>query len=236
MSKTKSKSTSKPASKKLGIRLTEEVKAKLLREGKLTPEQAERIDPPDVGTEHQNLHPKHHKNPQLKKHRNWRLSPEVRQKLTAAWRGVERIANMMHGLDTLCMNTDEGGPLHEFSFAIAYLAEMGRKRCRGIAEQTPALRNNGTLTGASKEALGGLMAVIKPRKVSLPDGGKAELTIRNIHGKFVSVSIRHLSAGNEKTLLWAIGYIKTHYDPEVFWRTHRNFVLKVASAVGFSPD
>ncbi len=83
------------------------------------------------------------------------------------------------------------------------------------------------------------MAVIKPRKVSLPDGGKAELTIRNIHGKFIYL-IRHLSAGNEKTLLWAIGYIKTHYDPEDIGASHGSFVLKVILPWAFlqtdSPD
>lgn len=83
------------------------------------------------------------------------------------------------------------------------------------------------------------MAVIKLRKVSLPDGGKAELTVRNRHGEPVPISIRSLSPGNEKMLLWALGYIKSHYNPEKF-DVPVETILRVASAVGFlqtdSPD
>jgi hypothetical protein len=71
------------------------------------------------------------------------LSREVREKLTVAWKGVERIANMMHGLDTLCMNTDESGPLHDFSFAIAYLAEMAESDARAIADKICTITEGG---------------------------------------------------------------------------------------------
>jgi hypothetical protein len=71
------------------------------------------------------------------------LSPEVREKLTVAWKGVERIANMMSGLDTFCMSTDEGGPLHDFSFAIATLAEMVESDARNIAENICQITEGG---------------------------------------------------------------------------------------------
>jgi hypothetical protein len=72
------------------------------------------------------------------------------------------------------------------------------------------------------------MGVVRLRKIEMPRDG-IHLRVRDVSGKWVTITPRPLSAHSEKTIQWALLQIKSRYNPDIFG-VPLNAVLGAATA------